>query len=150
LNHCGPCGWKIAHQCIGEDHDVPIQCKGNLNESCLRLVHPECMLLWERLSSAITPVDALSQFNLVCPMHRPNYKNRTWVICHIRSREIIPYQWITRLSLNYLPSRRQQNLMRKVAHLVSHLTARQHLTALLVTAIVTVIAAKATNTRDRE
>jgi hypothetical protein len=33
VNHCGPCGWKIAHQCIGKDHDVPIQCKGNLNES---------------------------------------------------------------------------------------------------------------------
>jgi hypothetical protein len=72
VNHRGPCGWKIAHQCIGKDHDVPIQCKGNLNESCLRLVHPECMLLWDRSSSAITPVDALSQFNLVCPMHHPH------------------------------------------------------------------------------
>jgi hypothetical protein len=39
--------------------------------------------------------------------------------------------------------------MRKVAHLVSHLTAR-HLTALLVAAIVTVIAAKATNLRHQE
>ncbi len=75
MNHRGPCGWKIAHQCIGEDNDVPIQCKGNLKESCLRLVHPECMLLWECSSSAITPVDALLQFNLVCPMHHPHYKN---------------------------------------------------------------------------
>ena len=33
VNHCGPCGWKIAHQCICKVHDVPIQCKGNLNES---------------------------------------------------------------------------------------------------------------------
>ncbi len=41
VNHHGPCGWKIAHQCICEDHDVPIQCKGNLNESCLCLVHLE-------------------------------------------------------------------------------------------------------------
>ena len=61
VNHRGPCGWTIAHQCICKDHDVPIQCKGNLNESCLRLVHPECMWLWERSSSVITPVDALSQ-----------------------------------------------------------------------------------------
>jgi hypothetical protein len=76
VNYRGPCGWKIAHECIGEDNDIPIQCKGNLKESCLCLVHPECMLLWlwERSSSAITPVDALSQFNLVCPMHHPHYK----------------------------------------------------------------------------
>ena len=75
VNHRGPCGCKIAHQCICEDHDVPIQCKENLNESCLCLiVHPECMWLWERSSSAITPVDALSQFNLVYPMHHPHYK----------------------------------------------------------------------------
>jgi hypothetical protein len=74
VNHRGPCGWKIAHQCICKDHDVPIQCKGNLNESCLRLVHPECMWLWERSSSAITPVDALSQYNFVCPMHHPQFK----------------------------------------------------------------------------
>jgi hypothetical protein len=75
VNHRGPCGWKIAHQCICKDHDVPFQCKENLNESCLRLiVHPECMWLWERSSSAITPVDALLQFNLVCPMHHPHYK----------------------------------------------------------------------------
>ena len=48
VNHRGPCGWKIAHQCICKDHDVPIQCKENLNESCLCLiVHPECMWLWE-------------------------------------------------------------------------------------------------------
>jgi hypothetical protein len=34
------------------------------------------MLLWERSSSAsaITPVDALSQFNLVRPMHHSHYK----------------------------------------------------------------------------
>ena len=24
-NHRGPCGWKIAHGCIFEDHEVPIQ-----------------------------------------------------------------------------------------------------------------------------
>ena len=40
VNHPGPCGWKIAHQCICKDYEVPIQCKGNVNESCLRLVHP--------------------------------------------------------------------------------------------------------------
>ena len=72
VNHRGPCGWKIAHECIGEDNDIPIQCKGNLNESCLCLVHPECMLLWDCSSSAITPVDAFSRFNLVCPMHHPH------------------------------------------------------------------------------
>ena len=44
--HHGPCGWKIAHQYICEDHEVPIQCKGNVNESYLCLVHPECMWLW--------------------------------------------------------------------------------------------------------
>jgi hypothetical protein len=82
VNHHGPCGWKIAHQCIQEDHDVPIQCKGNLNESCLCLKHPECMWLWEGSSSAITPVDAFLQFNFVCPMHHPHYKNPTLVICH--------------------------------------------------------------------
>jgi len=75
VNHPGPCGWKIAHQCICEDYEVPIQCKGNVNESCLRLVHPECMRLWERVSSfAITPLDPSSQFNWVCPMHHPQFK----------------------------------------------------------------------------
>ena len=78
-NHRGPCGWKIAHGCIFEDHEVPIQCqpsqcKGNLNDSCIRTVHRGCMWLWEHSSSAITPVDALLQFNLVCPMHHPHYK----------------------------------------------------------------------------
>jgi len=24
VNHPGPCGWKIAHQCICEDYEVPI------------------------------------------------------------------------------------------------------------------------------
>jgi hypothetical protein len=75
VNHPGPCGWKIAHQCICEDYEVPIQCKGNVNESCLRLVHPECMRLWERVSSsAITPLDPSLQFNLVCPMHHPQFQ----------------------------------------------------------------------------
>jgi hypothetical protein len=75
VNHPGPCGWKIAHQCICEDYEVPIQCKGNVNESCLCLMHPECMMLWERsLSSAITPLDPSLQFNLVCPMHHPQFK----------------------------------------------------------------------------
>jgi len=63
VNHPGPCGWKIAHQCICEDNEVPTQCKGNVNESCVRLVHPDCMMLWEHSSSVTTPVDALSQFN---------------------------------------------------------------------------------------
>jgi hypothetical protein len=31
------------------------------------------MWLWECSSSAITQVDALSQFNLVRPMHHPHY-----------------------------------------------------------------------------
>ena len=75
VNHPGPCGWKIVHQCICKYYEVPIQCKGNENESCLCLVHPECMMLWERSSpSAITPLDPLSQFNLVCPMHHPQFK----------------------------------------------------------------------------
>ena len=34
VNQPGPCGWKIAHQCIWEDLEIPIQCKGNVNESC--------------------------------------------------------------------------------------------------------------------
>jgi len=83
VNHPGHCGWKFAHQCICKDYEVPIQCKGNVNESCLRLMHPECMMLWECSSSAITPLDASLQFNLVCLMHHPQFKNRTRVICHI-------------------------------------------------------------------
>ena len=63
VNHPGPCGWKIAHQCICKDYEVPTQFKGNVNESCLHLVHPDCMMLWEHSSSVTTPVDALSQFN---------------------------------------------------------------------------------------
>jgi len=63
VNHPGPCGWKIAHQCICEDYEVPIQCKVNVNESCLHLVHPECMMLWERSSSAIIPFVAV-QFGM--------------------------------------------------------------------------------------
>ena len=154
VNHPGPCGWKIAHQCICKDLEVPIQWKGNLNESCLCLVHPECMWLWECSLSAITPVDALSQFNFVCPMHHPHYK--------------IPYKSIDGMSdMQYLKQRNYPSLpnsqtltqpptSKKTVHpnekssssLVGHLTAR-HLTALLIAAIVTVIAAKATKTRDQ-
>jgi len=87
-------------------------------------------------------------------MHHPHYN--------------IPYKSIAGMSeMQYLKQRKHPSLTNrqtstqpptsketaqpneKVAHLVGQLTAR-HLTALLIAGIVTVIAAKATNTRDRE
>ncbi len=68
-----------AHQCICAE-EAPVLCKGNSTEMCLRTVHQECLLFWERTQPASTVHGATPKGTncLVCPMHHPQYQVKRW------------------------------------------------------------------------
>jgi hypothetical protein len=78
-NGPGPCAWMSAFQCICT-METPFLCKGNSTESCLRTVHQECLLFWERSQppSTIRGVTSKGSNPLVCLMHHPQYQVTRW------------------------------------------------------------------------
>ena len=71
--------WMSAHQCICAE-EAPVLCKGNSTEMCLRTVHQECLLFWERTQPASTVRGATPKGTdcLVYPMHHPQYEVKRW------------------------------------------------------------------------